>query len=215
MDKIKVEIWSDVMCPFCYIGKRRFEKALSEFPANKYVDVEWKSFQLNPNMKTDPAMSTVDYLAQVKGWSKEQAQQSTRHVTEMAKASGLEYHMDKAVVANSFDAHRFIQFAKKQGKGDPAEERLFKAYFTEGKNTADHFVLAELADEIGLNGRKLMETLKSDEMSREVEHDLNEARQLGINAVPFFVFNRRLAVSGAQDPKTFLGALEKASELRH
>jgi predicted DsbA family dithiol-disulfide isomerase len=215
MDKIKVEIWSDVMCPFCYIGKRRFEKALSEFPASKYVDVEWKSFQLNPNMKTDTAMSTVDYLAKVKGWSKEQARESSQYVTDMAKASGLEYHMDKAVVANSFDAHRFIQFAKKHGKGDPAEERLFKAYFTEGKNTADHSVLAELADEIGLNGRELLDLLKSDALNNDVEHDLDEARQLGINAVPFFVFNRRIAVSGAQDPKTFLGALEKASELLH
>jgi len=209
-EKMKVEIWSDVMCPFCYIGKRKFENALSRFEHADSVEVTWKSFQLNPAMKTDATKSTVQYLAEVKGWSLEQAQQSTAYVTNMAGEVGLEYHLDKAIVANSFDAHRFIQLAKKHNKGDAAEERLFKAYFTEGKNTADHATLIQLATDIGLDAGEMKAVLQSDTYSEEVRHDLAEAQQLGVSGVPFFVINRKYAVSGAQQPETFLGALSRA-----
>ena len=131
---IKVEIWSDVMCPFCYIGKRKFESALAQFKDKDKVEIVWKSFQLNPNQITDPSKSTVQYLAETKGWSMDYTRSTIQHVTGMAESVGLHYDFDKAVVANSFDAHRLIQFAKSKGKGDAAEERLFKAYFTEGKN---------------------------------------------------------------------------------
>ncbi len=109
---MKVEIWSDVMCPFCYIGKRKFEAALEQFPQKDKIKIEWKSFQLNPDMKTEPGKSINDYLAEVKGWQPSYAEEMNNHVTQIAAAVGLEYNMDKAVVANSFDAHRFVQYAK-------------------------------------------------------------------------------------------------------
>lgn len=208
--KMKVEIWSDVMCPFCYIGKRKFEAALSQFENKDNIEVVWKSFQLNPNMETNPNKSNLDYLMEIKGWSRAQAEQTTLYVTNMAKEVGLEYHLDKAVTANSFDAHRFVQYAKKHGKGDAAEERLFKAYFTEAKNTADHNVLVQLATDIGLDGNEVKKILAGQDYSNEVKSDLYEAQQLGISGVPFFVIDRKYAVSGAQPSETFLGALNKA-----
>ena len=138
---MKVEIWSDIMCPFCYIGKRKFESALAQFEHKDDVDIVWKSFQLNPDMKTEAGKNINQYLAEIKGWSVEQAKEMNDRVTEMAKQVGLEYDLNKAVVANSFNAHRLIQFAKNTGKGDAAEERLFKAYFTEGKNVDELHVL--------------------------------------------------------------------------
>lgn len=207
---MKVEIWSDIMCPFCYIGKRRFETALNQFPHKDDIEITWKSFQLNPAMKTEPGKSINEYLAEIKGWPLEYAQQMNDRVTVMAKEEGLDYDFDKAVVANSFDAHRLIQFAKANNKGDEMEERLFKAYFTEGKNIADHATLIELGIEIGLPAEKVKEVLHSGAFKEEVENDIYEAYQIGVRGVPYFVLNDRYAVSGAQAAETFLGALQKS-----
>lgn len=207
---MKVEIWSDVMCPFCYIGKRRFEKALDQFSHKEDIEVVWKSFQLNPDMKTQPGKSINQYLAEVKGWSIEQAQQVNAQVTDMARDAGLEYDLDKAVVANSFDAHRLVQLAKTKGRGDEMEERLFKAYFTEGKNIADPFTLQQLGEEAGLDKSEVAELLASDSFSDRVNQDIYEARQIGVRGVPYFVLNDRYAVSGAQASETFAGALNQA-----
>jgi predicted DsbA family dithiol-disulfide isomerase len=207
---MKVEIWSDVMCPFCYIGKRHFEKALEGFPERDKVEIEWKSFQLNPDMKTEPGKNINQYLAEHKGWSMEQARQANQYVTKMAGEAGLEYDMDRAVVANSFDAHRLVQLAKKSGKGDAMEERLFRAYFTEGKNIADHATLLELAADIGLEKEQVEKVLASRAFTEEVEKDIYEAKQINVRGVPYFVFNDRYAVSGAQPSDTFAGALQAA-----
>ena len=198
------------MCPFCYIGKRKFEAALEKFPQKEQIEIEWKSFQLNPAMKTEPGKSINEYLAEVKGWEPAYAEEVNNHVTKIASEVGLEYNMDKAVVANSFDAHRFVQYAKTQGKGDNAEEQLFKAYFTDGKNTADHETLLELGAGIGLDTEELKSVLESNRFSDNVRKDIYEAQQVGARGVPFFVLNRKYAVSGAQQPETFLGALEKS-----
>lgn len=207
---MKVEIWSDIMCPFCYIGKRRFENALQQFPHKDNIEVVWKSFQLNPAMKTEPDKNINQYLADVKGWTIDYAKQMNAHVTNMAKEVDLDYDFDKAVVANSFDAHRLIQLAKAHGKGDEMEERLFKAYFTEGKNTADHSTLIRLGSEIGLDPATIEKVLDSNEYADKVEQDVYEAQQIGVRGVPYFVLNDRYAVSGAQASETFLGALTKA-----
>jgi predicted DsbA family dithiol-disulfide isomerase len=209
---MKVEIWSDVMCPFCYIGKRKFEAALAKFPNGDLVEVEWKSFQLNPNQVTDPSLNTVAHLAASKGWSLDYARQMSDQVTRMAAEVGLTYDFDHAVVANSFDAHRLSHYAKAQGKGDAFEERLFRAYFVEGRNTADHTVLAGLAGEVGLHEAEALAVLGSTAYAEEVRADIATARQIGVQGVPFFVIDRRYAVSGAQQPEVFLGALEKAWE---
>ncbi len=208
--KMKVEIWSDVMCPFCYIGKRKLEGALKEFAHADNVEVEWKSFQLDPNQITDPGLSVTKMLADKKGWTEDYARQMNAHVSGMAKQEGLEYNLDKAIVANSFDAHRFSHFAKTKGKGDAAEEALFKAYFTDGKNTADHDVLAQLGESIGLNGEQIKQMLNSDAYANEVKQDIQEAQAIGVNGVPFFVLDKKYAVSGAQAKETFEGALTKA-----
>ncbi len=155
---MKVEIWSDVMCPFCYIGKRRFESALAEFAHKDDVEIEWKSFQLNPDLVTDPSLNITQYLADIKGWTLDYAQQLNNNVTEMAAGEGLTYDFEKAVVANSFDAHRFAHLAKKYGLGDAAEETLFRGYFTEGLNIADHDTLVELGTEIGLDKNEVKQT---------------------------------------------------------
>jgi predicted DsbA family dithiol-disulfide isomerase len=207
---MKVEIWSDVMCPFCYIGKRRFEDALQQFAHKNEVEIEWKSFQLNPDMKTDPSVNISQYLADVKGWTLDYAQQMNNHVTEMAAEVGLTYNMDRAVVANSFNAHRFTHFAKKHGLGDAAEEQLFKAYFTNGKNTDDANTLADMGEEIGLNRDEVLAMLGNNSYADDVKHDIAEAQYLGIRGVPFFVMNGKYAVSGAQAVPVFAETLEKA-----
>ena len=213
---MKVEIWSDVMCPFCYIGKRRFEQALHSFTHKDDVSVEWKSFQLNPDMVTDPKVNITRYLANIKGWPMEQAKQMNAHVTQMAAEEGLTYNFDKAVVANSFNAHRYSHFAKKQGLGAEAEEQLFKAYFTEGKNIDDLPALVELGRELGLDADELRSALETNAYADEVKHDVAEAQYLGIRGVPFFVFNSKYAVSGAQAADVFGQTLDKAyTEWRH
>jgi predicted DsbA family dithiol-disulfide isomerase len=207
--KMSVEIWSDVMCPFCYIGKRKFEAALAQLPERDRVEVVWKSFQLDPSLKTDPDKSVQQSLMESKGWSAEQTEQTMAYVVDMAKNVGLTYHFDKAVVANSFDAHRFSHLAKKHGLQDQAEERLFAAYFSEGKNTADHQTLVQLGVEIGLDADEVARVLAGNDYAADVERDIAEARQVGATGVPFFVFNRKYAVSGAQDSATFLEVLER------
>ena len=200
---MKVEIWSDVMCPFCYIGKRKFELALEKFPQRDTVEITWKSFQLNPDMITDPDKNINQYLAEVKGWSVKQAEDANNYVTDIAKKVGLTYNMDKSIVANSFDAHRLSHLAKKYNKRDALEERLFLAYFTEGKNTADHDTLIAIGVEIGLEENEIKSMLESNEFSAEVNRDILEAQMVGARGVPFFVFDRKYAVSGAQDPAAF------------
>ncbi|MET3981303.1 putative DsbA family dithiol-disulfide isomerase [Mucilaginibacter sp. UYP25] len=207
---MKIEIWSDVMCPFCYIGKRRFENALQQFAHKDEVEVEWKSFQLNPDMVTDPSVNISQYLADAKGWTLEYAQQMNNHVTEMAAEVGLTYNMDNAVVANSFNAHRFAHLAKKHNLGDAAEEALFKAYFTDGKNMDDVDTLAELGVSIGLAADDVKQTLATDAYADVVKHDIAEAQYLGIQGVPFFVMNNKYGVSGAQAVPVFTQTLEKA-----
>ncbi len=208
---MKVEIWSDVMCPFCYIGKRRFENALEQFPGKEHVEIEWKSFQLNPDMKTDPSKSINDFLAEHKGISVTQAKQMNDRVTAMAAEVGLQYDFDKAIAANSFDAHRLSHFAKRYGKQDAVEEALFKAYFTEGKNTADHETLVALAAEAGLNADETRAMLSGTGFADAVNNDIYEAQQVGARGVPFFVFDNTYAVSGAQPSELFLQMLKKAS----
>jgi len=208
--KMKVDIWSDIMCPFCYIGKRKFEKALEQFDHKNEVEIVWHSFQLDPGIKYMPDRNLYDYLAERKGQSREWSVKVHGQMTEMAKEVGLEYNFDKAVIANSFDAHRLIQMAKQQGKGDAAEEQLFKAYFTEGRNMSNPEVLAQIGSEIGLNANEVKQMLGSDDYKDAVAEDINMAETLGARGVPFFVIDEKYGVSGAQAPETFLGALTQA-----
>src|SRR5215217_6895988 len=148
---MKVDIWSDVRCPFCYIGKRKFEAALAQFEQKDEVEVEWHSFELDPNAETVPGASAVDYLAEKYGRPREWAEEMHENVTATAAEVGLDFHLDISVVANSFDAHRLIQLAKSEGLGDAIEEKLFEGYFTFGKDISDHSTLIEIGVAAGLD----------------------------------------------------------------
>jgi predicted DsbA family dithiol-disulfide isomerase len=205
-----VEIWSDIACPFCYIGKRRFERALAQFEGKDQVEITWRSFQINPDLVTEPNTAAAESLAKNKGWTLDQARQAQAHVAQMAAGEGLAYDFDGQVVANTFDAHRFTHFAKQHGKQIEAEEALFAAHFTEGKNIADHDVLAGLGAAIGLDPLAVKAALASEDFADRVVEDILLARQFGISSVPFFVFDRKYAVSGAQEAGMFLQAFENA-----
>lgn len=207
---MKIEIWSDVMCPFCYIGKRNFETALEQFSNKNGIEVEWKSFQLDPSLPEVQDSNYTDYLMVSKGLGRPQVEGMLNNVTQMAKGVGLEYDFDRAVMVNSFKAHRVLQLAKMRGLGDAAEERLFRAFFTEGRNIADDDTLLELGKETGLNETEIRSSLSDERYSDMVKQDIQEARAIGVTGVPFFVFNRKYAVSGAQPPQAFLQTLEKA-----
>jgi len=208
--KMKVEVWSDVMCPFCYIGKKKFESALEKFSGKKNIELTWKSYQLDPSIKNGETPDYKEYLSKRKGMSLSHVTQMLQQVTEMAKGAGLTFHLDKAVIANSFDAHRLSHLALIQGKQNQVEELLFAAHFIEGKDISNHTILIEIAARAGIDSVLVKEMLDGKKFAKEVLADVNEAQQLGIQGVPFFVFNRKYAVSGAQPASSFLQVLEKS-----
>ncbi|MES2555901.1 MAG: DsbA family oxidoreductase [Bacteroidota bacterium] len=201
---MKIEIWSDVMCPFCYIGKRRLEQALEQFPGAEKFEIEWKSFQLDPDLVANGKENPYQYLADRKGISYQESVKMHENVVNTAKEVGLDYRFDQAVVANSLDAHRLSHLAKKHGVGNELEERLFHAYFTEGKDIADHATLTALGVEVGVPENEIQTLFSGDQFLADVQHDISEAQQIGVRGVPFFVFDRKYAVSGAQPVEAFL-----------
>jgi predicted DsbA family dithiol-disulfide isomerase len=207
---MKVEIWSDVTCPFCYIAKRKFENALSHFKHKTHIETVWKSFELAPGLKTDPNKNLYLFLSEHRSMTLEHAVSASNQLTQVAKGVGLQFDLSKAIPANSFNAHRLSHFAKDYRVQDKTEEALFKAYFTEGKNVDDISTLKEIAEEIGLDVIELQDVLKSDLYAEEVRQDIAEAKQLGIQSVPYFVFNRKWTIVGVQDSKMYMEKLEKA-----
>lgn len=208
--KMNVEIWSDVMCPFCYIGKRKFEKALADFSGKENIELIWKSYQLSPDMQTDPTKSIHQFLAEHKSISLQSAKKLNDQVAQWAAKEGLVYNFDKTVVANSLNAHRFAHFAKQYKRQNEAEEKLFHAYFTEGQNIDDYPTLIQLGAEIGLDTAALKTALENGTYTDDVRADIYEAQQVGLQGVPFFVFNKKYKVSGAQEVQVFKETLEKA-----
>lgn len=207
---MEINIWSDIRCPFCYIGKKKFEAALEKFPQKDKVKVKWRSFQLDPNLVTQSGKTTLDYFTTTKGVSKEQAEQMFGHATQMAAEVGLEYNLAQSVLANSFNAHRLIQMAKTKDLGNEMEEALFKAQLTDLRNIDDMKTLTEIAVSLGMDQDEVSEMLASDAFEHAVKKDEMAARNVGVQGVPFFVFNDKYAVSGAQSPEVFLQNLEKA-----
>lgn len=206
---MKVEIWSDVMCPFCYIGKKRFEKAINSLGMEGEVDVVYRSFLLDPDLETDPSMNVTQHLAKKKGISLEEAQKMNEYVTGMAAEEGLTYDLGNAVVANSRNAHRLLHLAKSKGKQAEFKEALLRGYFEEGKNIDDLETLKELGKQAGLNPDEIETTFSSADFTEEVIQDIQRAQQIGVQGVPFFVINEKFALSGAQPTDTFKQALQK------
>ncbi|PKD20857.1 disulfide bond formation protein DsbA [Salegentibacter salinarum] len=207
---MKVKIWSDVRCPFCYIGKKKFEAALAKFPQEKEIEVEWKSYQLDPNLKTDPNLSTLEYFVKAKGVSETRAKEMFSGATNMAAEVGLKFNLETSVTANSFMAHRLIQMGKSKGLGNEIEEALFIAHFEEAKNIDNAEVLQGIGISRGLETGEVKNTLESDAFAYEVKQDEMEARNIGVRGVPFFVIDDKYAISGAQPTDAFLQTLEKA-----
>ncbi len=208
---MKVEIWSDVMCPFCFVGKKHFESALEQLPFKDNIQVEWKSYQLDPTLPVEGAnMSTKEYLVNRKGMPMEQIEGMLAHLQQAGSAVGIDFRQDIAVPVNTFRAHRLSHFAQKAGKGNEMEEALFLAHFTEGKNVGDIEVLATLAETIGLNKAEVKAFLETEEQTDEVQKDIQEAQAIGVSGVPFFVLDRKYGVSGAQPVEAFVEALTQA-----
>lgn len=205
---MKVEIWSDIICPFCYIGKRRFEQALEAFEGKDSVKIVWRSFQLDPSIKHVPGQSVHDYLAKAKGFSPADARRMNDHVTAQAAGVGLAYDLDRAVLANTLDAHRLLHLAKEKGVQGAVKERLLKAYFTEGRHIGDLETLVAIGQAEGLSGDDIRQALQSEAFTADVRQDQYEAQQVGARGVPYFVFNDKYAVSGAQDPGVFSRVLQ-------
>ena len=203
---MKVQIWSDVVCPWCYIGKRRFEAALARFDAP--VEVEWKSFQLDPSAPRLATQPIDTLLARKYRLSPEQARAMIDRVTREAAGEGLEFDLLGAVQVNTFDAHRLLQFAKCRGLGDAMKERLLRAHFTENATLLGQD-LAELAADVGIDPAEALEILGSDAHADDVREDLAEARRLGITGVPFFLVEGQYGFAGAQLPDTMLQVLRQ------
>jgi len=209
MSPLAVEIWSDVVCPWCYVGKRRFEKALEGFAHRDDVEVTWRSFELDPQAPPQREHTSAEHLASKYGLSLEQAEGTNAQMTELAADEGLEYHLDRTKGGNSFAAHRLIQRAVEDGRQDAMKERLMRAYFTDGEAIGDHDTLVRLAGEVGVDGQA---ALTDERYADGVRADEELAARIGIRGVPYFVLDRRYGVSGAQPPELLLQALEKAVE---
>ncbi|GGX35522.1 DsbA family oxidoreductase [Aquimarina muelleri] len=207
---MKVQIWSDIMCPFCYIAKNNFEKALQQLPFSSEIEVEWKSFQLDPELNnTSGSITFGKYLMVKKGFSAQKADQFLQQLTDMGKNSEVNFDFDKTFVANTFPAHKLLHLSKKYGKDNKMEELLFQALFEMGKNIADPQLLISFAEQLGIDKDETQETLNSNQFDNDVTQDFKEAKNLGISGVPFFVLDSKYSISGAQPVETFLSALKQ------
>ena len=207
---MNIEIWSDIACPFCYIGKRKLEKAIKKLPESSSIQIEWKSFQLNPDLETNEAQNTLDYLSQTKGWTQAQTIQMTAQVAAMGREEGLNFDFTQTVVANTKKAHRLLHLAKEKCKQDALKESLFQAYFIEGKNIDQQEVLLHCADSVGLDRDEAKQVLDLRNFDAAIDHDLYESRLIGVQGVPFFVFDRKFGISGAQPDEVFDRTLRQA-----
>ena len=207
---MQVEIWSDVVCPWCYVGKRRFESALARFEHLDEVEVFWRSFELDPAAPRRRALAPAEHLAKKYGMSVEQAEASQQRLTNLASGEGLEFHLASTAGGNTFDAHRLLHLAALPGRQDVLEERLLRAYFTEGAAIGEPDVLERLALEAGLDREQVIELLAGDRFSEEVRADEWRARLLGVTGVPFFAIDERYGISGAQPSELILSGLTQA-----
>ena len=210
--KMKIEVWSDYVCPFCYIGKRRLEEAIESTGLGDKVEVVFKAYELDPNSPKTSEKTMTEVLAEKYNSSLEEAKNMTGNVVEQAKTVGLSYDFENLRPANTFDAHRLAKLAEQEGLGDEIAEQLLKSYFVEAKEIGTHEELLKVADEVGVSAERAKQVLESDEFAADVKKDIEEAGQIGVQGVPFFVIDRKYAISGAQPAETFANALQKAFE---
>src|SRR3954471_20622819 len=211
---MNVEIWSDIACPWCYVGKRRFEAALAGFEHRDEVTVTWRSFELDPAAPRERGGDRATHLAEKNGTARERALEMQRHMTDVAATEGLEFRFDRARSGSTFDAHRLVDLAAAHGAQDAMKERLMRAYLTEGELIGDPAVLSRLAAEVGLPADEVAELLAGERFAAEVREDERTAASFGIHAVPFFVVDRAMGASGAQPAEVFGELLRRGWEAR-
>jgi len=209
--RLQVQIWSDIACPWCYVGKRRFERALQQFEHSDEVEVAWRAFELDPRApRVRPHQDYAERLAAKYGRTRGEAQQMIDRMVETALADGIEMNFDHIQPGNTFDAHRLLHLAHRQGKQDALEERFFRGYLVEGRSISDPDALRRLATDVGLPEDEVSAVLATDQYAREVRADEDEAHALGIHGVPFFVLANRYAIEGAQPVELMVSALERS-----
>jgi predicted DsbA family dithiol-disulfide isomerase len=212
---VQVEIWSDIVCPWCYIGKKRFERALGAFTHRDEIDIAYRSFELDPTIPVGEERDVVEDLALKKGLSTAQVHQLMKQVETLAAGEGLEYHLAEAKSGNTVDAHQLVHLGTEKGIAGAVIERLYQAHFTELRSVFDHDSLVSLAEEAGLDGADAKHVLDDGTYKEAVSEDESLARSFGITGVPFFVIDRKYGISGAQNEETFLEALERAWAEKH
>ncbi|HEY2303590.1 MAG TPA: DsbA family oxidoreductase [Acidimicrobiales bacterium] len=211
---MRVDIWSDVICPWCYIGKRRFESALGRFAYREEVEIVWHSFELDPSAPARREGSLADLLSAKYGMSHQQALDANDNITALAAAEGLDYHLERARPGNTFAAHRLLHLARDHGLQGEMKERLLRGYFSDGMAVGEVDGLLGAGVDIGLDKDEVLAVLETDAYADAVCADEAEASRLGISGVPFFVLERRYGISGAQAPDTLLAGLDQAWKSR-
>lgn len=215
-ETIRVDIWSDIACPWCYIGSRRFAAGVAQFQdkhPDVEIEVEGHSYELAPDTPVGYEGSEIDFLVKHKGMPREQVEQMLEQMTAMASLEGIEFRFDQLQHANTAKAHRVLHLAKSQGIYTEVLERLFRAYFSEGENLGDVDVIARIADEVGLDPDEVRDAYDDEGYEAEVDRDITRARMLGVTGVPFYLINEKYGVSGAQQPEMFASAFEQVLEL--
>jgi predicted DsbA family dithiol-disulfide isomerase len=211
---MRIEIWSDIACPWCYLGKRRFEKALEQFEGRDEVEIIWRSFELDPEAPRSYGVSTTELLVRKYRVTTERAEQMNQHLAETAALDGLSYRLDIARPGNTFDAHRLAHHASAKGRGTEMMERLMRAYLEEGASMSDEATLVRLAVEVGLDDVESRAVLTGNAFSDEVRQDEERGFRLGVNGVPFFVIDDRYGISGAQPVDVLVNALRSIASSR-
>lgn len=207
---MKIEIWSDILCPFCYIGKRHFEMALSELPFKEEIEVEWKSYQLDPELTFEPLAMNKDEYLESRGYPKDQVQMMFDQLEKLGQNVGITFRQDISILVNSKRAHALLHFAAKEGKSSDVKEALFKAHFTDAKDIASEEVLKGVAAESGLNAEEAWQYIMENKADDLIANDIKMAQEIGVRGVPFFVIDRKYAISGAQAVNSFKEAITKA-----
>ncbi|WP_310502444.1 DsbA family oxidoreductase [Paenibacillus qinlingensis] len=206
---MQVEIWSDFACPFCYIGKRRFEQALASFAHRDQVEVVYRSFELDRHAPASVPHDVYDMLSSRYGMSRQEAISMNEKMRQQAAADGLDFQFDGLVLTNTFDAHRLRLYAEQYGQGAAISELLFRAYFSESKNVSDHSILADITEAIGLDREEALSVLASDQFAENVRAEEEQGSRLGIRGVPYYLINGKHALSGAQPSGVYLNAMQQ------
>lgn len=209
MKNIKIDIWSDIVCPFCFIGKKKLELAISKLHLSEQVEIEWHSFQLDPDFPKGEAIPSTSYLAQRKNYPIEQINTIQQQLTTSAKVYGIDFQFEKALSFNTIEVHRLWQWSKNLGKSSELKEALMKAYFSDGIDLSKEENVLQVVENCGLDKLEAESILRSNQFSNEVDEDIYKASQIGVRGVPFFVLNNQFAISGAQDDSVFENAFLK------